>query len=448
MAPVLPCPFTAGGCPLFNITGDPSTSANACQGGCVPPDANLAHRPVARPSLWRDESSSTSSRRSYVPYDLTAAIAYDANSVHGSAVSTAQTSPITPNSLSGLPSGITDALLFGDLCLPPAETPAGLGESWPPLDAVEYGVSPTQLEMPAYWPAATGPPNPSSSAMGKRPFATGPLSADAGQVYAATSNQPQPSSYSGRHDLWDIEELVRFDQPNAKRVRMSPPPAAATRMSTIPRASGGSPTELRLPVLPDPPRLPSPPMSPEEGEHVTPFISKLCYLLEHPEYEPWIRWDSSGQYLLVAHTKSHLLEILEKFFRHTVISSFIRQLNIYGFRRATTSSLLSVLENTKYSTTVDIPGRDEPETFSAADYSAFFNPAFFRSVPDGPQCRLAALKPLAKDRPPRKRTGSSGSAKAVPTTRSNPSRRSSSSSTASAGQRRRRSDSSDSDFEA
>mgnify|MGYP002718864944 FL=1 len=59
-----------------------------------------------------------------------------------------------------------------------------------------------------------------------------------------------------------------------------------------------------------------------------PFISKLCFLLEHKEYEPWVRWDSTGQYLLVAHSKPHLLQVLEKFFRHTVISSFIRQLNV------------------------------------------------------------------------------------------------------------------------
>lgn len=59
-----------------------------------------------------------------------------------------------------------------------------------------------------------------------------------------------------------------------------------------------------------------------------PFISKLSYLLQHGEYEPWVRWDSSGQWLLVAHTKPHLLHILERFFRHTVTSSFIRQLNV------------------------------------------------------------------------------------------------------------------------
>lgn len=135
----------------------------------------------------------------------------------------------------------------------------------------------------------------------------------------------------------------------------------------------------------------------------------MCFLLEHPEYEPWVRWDSTGQYLLVAHSKPHLLHILEKFFRHTVIASFIRQLNIYGFRRASTSVLLSVLESTKYATSVSVPGRDEPETFSAADYSAFHNPSFFRSTPGGAQCRLAALKPIAKERPPRNRTGSSGS---------------------------------------
>jgi hypothetical protein len=33
--------------------------------------------------------------------------------------------------------------------------------------------------------------------------------------------------------------------------------------------------------------------------------------------------------------------------------------------------------------------------------SAFVNPNFFRSTPGGPQCRLGALKPIAKERPPR-----------------------------------------------
>ena len=89
---------------------------------------------------------------------------------------------------------------------------------------------------------------------------------------------------------------------------------------------------------------------------------------------------------------------------------------IYGFRRASTSVLLTVLESTKYATSVEIPGTDEIEHFSAADYSAFVNPNFFRSTPGGPQCRLGALKPIAKERPPRSRT-TGGGKKSAPATR-------------------------------
>ncbi|TKA53956.1 hypothetical protein B0A53_03235 [Rhodotorula sp. CCFEE 5036] len=182
----------------------------------------------------------------------------------------------------------------------------------------------------------------------------------------------------------------------------------------------------------------------EQVEQVTPFISKLCYLLQHKQYEPWIRWDSSGRYLLVAHTKPHLLVILEKFFRHTVISSFIRQLNIYGFRRASTAILLSILEQTNYTTSAAIPGHAEPETFSASDFSAFHTAEFFRSEPGGPQCRLGALKPIAKERPPRKRSNSAKTLGAP--ARIAPPRRKSSSS-ASAASRKRSLASSDSEYE-
>lgn len=182
----------------------------------------------------------------------------------------------------------------------------------------------------------------------------------------------------------------------------------------------------------------------EQVEQVTPFISKLCHLLQHKQYEPWIRWDSSGRYLLVAHTKPHLLVILEKFFRHTVISSFIRQLNIYGFRRASTAILLSILEQTNYTTSAAMPDCAEPETFSASDFSAFHTAGFFRSEPGGLQCRLGALKPIAKERPPRKRANSAKMLGA-PARIAPPRRKSSSSS--SAASRKRSLASSDSDYE-
>lgn len=90
-----------------------------------------------------------------------------------------------------------------------------------------------------------------------------------------------------------------------------------------------------------------------------PFISKLCHLLQHKQYEPWIRWDSSGRYLLVAHTKPHLLVILEKFFRHTVISSFIRQLNVRSVFGTLRESSLSTTDanSPPYRSTVSVAPR-------------------------------------------------------------------------------------------
>lgn len=114
---------------------------------------------------------------------------------------------------------------------------------------------------------------------------------------------------------------------------------------------------------------------------------------------------------------------------------------IYGFRRASTSVLLTVLESTKYATSVEIPGTDEIEHFSAADYSAFVNPNFFRSTPGGPQCRLGALKPIAKERPPRSRT-TGGGKKSAPATRASGRRGSAS----SASRKRTPSASSDSEY--
>lgn len=113
---------------------------------------------------------------------------------------------------------------------------------------------------------------------------------------------------------------------------------------------------------------------------------------------------------------------------------------IYGFRRASTSVLLTVLESTKYATTVEIPGTGEVEHFSAADYSAFVNPNFFRSTPGGPQCRLGALKPIAKERPPRSRTNTGK--KSAPATRAQTGRRLS----ASSSRKRSMGTSSDSEY--
>lgn len=98
---------------------------------------------------------------------------------------------------------------------------------------------------------------------------------------------------------------------------------------------------------------------------------------------------------------------------------------IYGFKRVTTVSLLSILDSSSLPQTIHVPPSSTPssstnspdlstssssttstETFSASDYSAFHNAQFFRSTsgPNGTSCRLGALKPITKERPPRNRS--------------------------------------------
>ncbi|GAA5898135.1 hypothetical protein JCM6882_003334 [Rhodosporidiobolus microsporus] len=362
IAASFPCPYTAGGCPLFNTIDLPPNSPR-CAGSCGPSEPAPPPRASSSATPSASTSSSTPSSAATTPFiapTVSRPIAYDEN-----------------------------ALLFSEL---QSDVPLPLPSALLKQDAwssyLDYSVSPGQVELPSYFvpplPAPASVSNASSNC--------------AGSVKPGLTTQP-----SHKHNLWDIEELV---PPGAstKRTRLTPPPgslaaaaaAAAVGYGDLPVAggSGYGSVETHSPPL----------SSDEEKEVITPFISKLTYLLEHEEYRPWVRWDATGNHILIAHTKPHLLEILARYFRHTTVASFVRQLNIYGFKRASTSSLLSILETVSFPSSVVVPGHPEPETFSAADYSAFSNPAFFRSVPGGRHCRLGSLKPITKERGPRNRS--------------------------------------------
>ncbi|GAA5897266.1 hypothetical protein JCM8208_003774 [Rhodotorula glutinis] len=345
--PLVACPYTAGGCPLFQTYDvDPNQRcAGSCSPAAPPPPPPPAHAYSPRqPSSATFASTSTANKRAAPSYFTAEDAAF--------------LSELTGEGGASVPLPL-----------------AGDDSSW--AGYLDFGISPSAFDVPY-----TGPgPEASSSSMPSPPLDVLP---------------PLPPQ------LWDLEDLISRTGPGAKRVRTTPPPVVP------------APVAIKYPHTDVQVDKPSPPTqgpaagSPtstdeDESEVVTPFISKLSYLLQHPEFEPWVRWDSSGQYLLVAHTKPHLLQILERFFRHTVTSSFIRQLNIYGFRRASTAQLLNILDSTSFASVVTLPD-GTLETFSAADYSAFGNPLFWRSVPGGPPCRLGALKPITKERGPRNRS--------------------------------------------
>ncbi|GAA5870392.1 hypothetical protein JCM16303_001986 [Sporobolomyces ruberrimus] len=114
----------------------------------------------------------------------------------------------------------------------------------------------------------------------------------------------------------------------------------------------------------------------ERLETVTPFVSKLAYLLR--ESTPWIRWNAEGTAFFFAHHRDEFGEQLARVFRHGSSHSFVRQLNIYNFKRLTPSELEQTLSNVHLS-----PG------LTSVDYAAFAHPLFQR----GPSCDLAKIKP-------------------------------------------------------
>lgn len=76
---------------------------------------------------------------------------------------------------------------------------------------------------------------------------------------------------------------------------------------------------------------PSLPASHVQFSH-TPFIQKLYAMLEDPHMEHVIIWSSSGDSFLV-NPSNEFSQLLCLYFKHTNISSFVRQLSMYGFHK-------------------------------------------------------------------------------------------------------------------
>ncbi|KAM8953647.1 heat shock factor protein 3-like [Pelodytes ibericus] len=63
------------------------------------------------------------------------------------------------------------------------------------------------------------------------------------------------------------------------------------------------------------------------------FLIKLWTLVEDPTNVDVIAWNRNGQNFCILDEQRFSKEILPKYFKHNNLSSFIRQLNMYGFRK-------------------------------------------------------------------------------------------------------------------
>ncbi|KZV22125.1 hypothetical protein F511_11653 [Dorcoceras hygrometricum] len=64
-----------------------------------------------------------------------------------------------------------------------------------------------------------------------------------------------------------------------------------------------------------------------------PFLTKTYELVDDPETDDVISWNETGTTFVVWKTAEFAKDLLPNYFKHNNFSSFVRQLNTYGFRK-------------------------------------------------------------------------------------------------------------------
>ncbi|KAL6646289.1 hypothetical protein ACP70R_017897 [Stipagrostis hirtigluma subsp. patula] len=85
----------------------------------------------------------------------------------------------------------------------------------------------------------------------------------------------------------------------------------------------------------EPPPAP-PPAAPAAGQQravPTPFLTKTYQLVDDPAVDDVISWNDDGSTFVVWRPAEFARDLLPKYFKHNNFSSFVRQLNTYGFRK-------------------------------------------------------------------------------------------------------------------
>ncbi|KAI7850831.1 HSF-type DNA-binding-domain-containing protein [Circinella umbellata] len=71
---------------------------------------------------------------------------------------------------------------------------------------------------------------------------------------------------------------------------------------------------------------------------VSAFIKKLYSMVNDKSHQDLISWGTTGESFIIYNSKKFSREVLPEHFKHGNFSSFVRQLNMYGFRKINKAS--------------------------------------------------------------------------------------------------------------
>jgi heat shock transcription factor, other eukaryote len=84
-----------------------------------------------------------------------------------------------------------------------------------------------------------------------------------------------------------------------------------------------------------------------EGRGVMQFIGKLQSMMDDPLSHEYLQWLDDGGFV-VKKPSTFAAVVLPRFFKHCNFSSFVRQLNLYNFRKLSTDHDLCMFKNEKF----------------------------------------------------------------------------------------------------